>query len=204
LVAGAGSMPSLVDGQWSTWTRAFNRAAKAFDGRFRNRLRERLATKMPNLYAALAVTGWLERPARWGRVAQHIGAAQRPYALLADEFCPWADSLRSLFHTLIQSSPNAPTPTLPLRLSRRIPPQLKRWNALRTSFRSWHRRKGDRVLADLHRRVFSERGYEHDLWMRWEDGRRHAYPARASSSVASEGSDCRWANAVRLMKPARR
>jgi hypothetical protein len=200
LVAGAGAIPNLVDGQWSSWTRAFNRAAKAFEGNFRGRLRSRLAARMPELHAALAAVGWRQRPS-WRKAAQYIGPAQRPFALLADEFCPWADNLRGLFHVLIQSPPKDLAPMLPHRLSHPIPPQLKRWESLRRALRRWRRREGDRVLADLHRRVFAERGYEHDLWIRWEDGRRHPYPSLASSSVSSEGSDCRWANAVRLMKP---
>lgn len=200
LTAGAGSVPDLKNEDWSNWTRAFNRAGKGFNGGFRRRLRERLAAKMPDLHAALSAVGWRQSPS-WKQAATHIGAAQRPFALLADEFCPWADDLRGLFHKLVQSPPKNPAPVLPSPLSRPIPPALSRWEPLKHVLRRWRRREGDRVLADLHRRVFAERGYEHDLWIRWEDGRRHPYLSRASSSVTSEGSDCRWANAVGLMRP---
>lgn len=200
LVAGAGSAPNLIDGDWGSWSHALNRAAKAFDGGFRHRLRSRLAARMQDLHAALAAVGWRERAA-WNMAAKHIGAAQRPFALLADKFCPWADDLRGLFDELVQLPPKDTAPLLPPPLSRPIPRGLKRWEPLRKSLRSWRRREADRVLADLHRRVFSERGYEHDLWIRWEDGRRHPYPSRASSSGSTEGSHCRWANAVQLMKP---
>jgi hypothetical protein len=202
LVAGAGSVPELKDGDWSSWTRVFVRAERGFDGFFRRRLRERLASKMPELHAALAAVRW-RQSASWKQAAKHIGAPLRPFALLADEFCPWADSLRVLFHDLVRSSPRDPAPVLPPPISRPIPRGLVRWKPLRQALRRWRRREGDRVLADLHQRVFSERGYEHDVWIRWEDSRRLTYPGRASSGVAQEGSDCRWSNAVRLMRPGR-
>jgi len=202
LIAGAGPPPNLRDQDWGSWSRAFGRAGKAYDGRFRQRLRERLGTKMPNLRAALTAVRWRQRPA-WKEAARHIGDAQRPFSLLADEFCPWADLVRGLFHDLVTMSPASHAPQLPPALSTPIPRGLGRWEPLRHSLRRWRRHEADRVLADLHERVFRERGYERDLWMRWEDGRRLTYPGRASSSVVPEGSDCRWANAVRLMRPAR-
>ena len=202
LIAGAGSASRLRDGDWRGWTRAFGRAEKAFDSRFRQRFRERLALKMPNLRAALAAVRWRRSPA-WKEAARHIGDAQRPFALLADEFCPWADRVRSLFHDLVRMSPADSAPGLPPPLSKPIPRGLSRWEPLRHALRRWSRRESDRVLADLHERVFRERGYERDLWICWEDGRRLTYPGRASSSVVPEGSDCRWANAVRLMRPGR-
>lgn len=202
LVAGARSAPALRDGDWASWRRAFGRAEKAFDGRFRQGFRERLCRAMPNLHEALAAVRWQRSPS-WKHAARHTGDALRPYALLADEFCPWADGLRSLFHDLVRISPTDPAPRLPPRLSTPVPRGLSRWEPLRHALGRWRQRDADRVLADLHEHVFRERGYERDLWIRWEDGRRITYPARASSSVVPEGSDCRWANAVRLMRPGR-
>jgi hypothetical protein len=111
--------------------------------------------------------------------------------------------VRRLFHDLVTMSPADRAPPLPPPLSTPIPRGLRRWEPLRQALRRWRRRETDRVLAALHERVFRERGYERDLWIRWEDGRRLTYPGRASSSVVPEGSDCRWANAVRLMGPVR-
>jgi hypothetical protein len=202
LVAGAGSVPKLKDADWDVWTKAFRRPGKAFGTEFRRRLRQRLAENMPELYTALKSAGWRET-ASWKQAAQHIGPAQRPYALLADEFCPWADHLREQFHLLIRSSREDRAPVLPPPLSREIPRELKRWEPLRDALRHWRRRQGDCVLAHLHMQVFTERGYERDLWIRWEDGRRVTWPGRVSFSVMREGSDCRWANAVRLMRPGR-
>lgn len=200
LIAGAGPAPKLSDGDWGTWKRAFSRAGMAFGSDFKRRLRERLAKNMPELFAALVSVGWCDKPS-WKQAARQIGAARRPFALLADQFCPWADRLREQFHQLIRSSPKDPVPVLPPPILGAIPRGLKRWEPLRRALRHWRLREGDRVLADLHKQVFTERGYERDLWIRWEDGRRLTYPGRASSSVVREGSDCRWRNAVRLMRP---
>lgn len=200
LVTGAGSPPTLYDQDWSSWSRAFGRAEKAFDARFRQRLRQRLGAKMSNLRDALAAVRWRQGPA-WKEAAKHIGKAQRPFALLADEFCSWADHVRSLFHDLVRMSPASAAPLLPPSLLTPIPQGLNSWRPLRHALRRWRRHEADRVLADLHEQVFRERGYERDLWIRWEDGRRVTYPGRASSSVVPEGSDCRWSNAVKLMRP---
>jgi hypothetical protein len=200
LIAGAGPAPQLVDGNWKVWKGAFDRAEKAFGADFKRQLRKRLAEKMPDLYAALESRGW-QKSAAWKKAAQHIGAIQRPYALLAEAFCPWADLLREQFHAIVQSSPKEPAPVLPPPLAQPIPRGLKRWEPLRSALRHWRGREADRVLADLHNEVFTERGYERDLWICWEDGRRMTYPGRASLTVVPEGSDCRWANAVQLMRP---
>lgn len=200
LVAGAGDPPQLRDGDWAGWTRAFSRAEKALGPAFRKRLRDRLRTHMPDLHRALSAMRW-RRTRSWGQAALHIGPSLTQYASLAHEFIPWADALRELFHQLIRSAPTAPTPKLPSPLRGTIPDALARWEPLRHALRAWRRKHADRVLANLHRRVFSERGYERDLWIQWEDGRRITYPGRASFNVAAEGSDCRWANAVTLMRP---
>jgi hypothetical protein len=155
---------------------------------------------MPELHAALAAARW-GQDASWDRAARHIGDQLRPFALLAHEFCPWSDILRRLFHDLVRMPPTAPGPLLPKKLSRMIPRGLIRWEPLRHALRRWRPREGDRVLAELHRQVFRERGYERDLWICWEDGRRLTYPGRASWNIAQARSDCRWRNAVWLMGP---
>lgn len=201
-IVGAGPASQLTDGNWGVWTRSFDRAGKAFATDFKGRLRQRLAVNMPELYEGLKSTGW-RQTAAWKKAAHYIGVTQRPFALLAEEFCPWADLLRRQFHTIVRSSPQETAPVLPPALSQPIPRMLKRWGPLRHALRRWRRREGNRVLADLHKQVFTERGYERDLWLCWEDGRRLTYPGRASSTVVPEGSDCRWANAVQLMRPGR-
>jgi hypothetical protein len=202
LVARAGEPPTLRDADWSGWTRAFERVEKTFNADFRQRFRECLAKKMPHLRSALAAVHWRNEPA-WKEAAAHIGAALRPFAILADEFCPWADRIRSLFHELVQLPPTEAAPKLPLPLSAPIPHGLISWEPLKDALKRWQRERPDRVLIELHECAFRERGYERDVWIRWEDDRRFPYSGRASSSIALEGSDCRWANAVRLMRPAR-
>ena len=157
---------------------------------------------MPHLRVALAAARWRSEPA-WKVAAHNIGGKLRPFALLADEFCPWADRMRVLFHNLVQMSPVDRPPALPPPLLTPIPKGLTRWAPLKRAFKQWRSNQPDRVLARLHEQVFRERGYEKDVWIRWEDGRRLTYPGRASSNVTPEGSNCRWENAVALMRPAR-
>jgi hypothetical protein len=202
LIVGAGPAPKLKDGDWGLWARKFREAGMAFGTDFKRRLRKRLAENMPDLYAALKSARW-PKIASWKLAAQYIGPAQRPFALLADQFCPWAEDLRKQFHQLIRSSPKDPAPVLPPRLSRPIPRGLKKWEPLKRALRNWRRREADSVLAELHKQVFTERGYQDELWIRLEDGQRHTSLGRASSSVARDGSDCRWWNAVQLMRPGR-
>lgn len=202
LIAGAGGAPELREGDWGSWTRAFGRAGAAFDGQFRARLRNLLRRAMPDLSRALASISWRKRIA-WKEASRRLGESLRPYALLAHEFCPWADRLRTLFHELIHARPGASSKFLPPRLSARVPPALRRWDPLRGALSRWRRDAPGRVLAELHEVVFRERGYERDLWLRWEDGKPLSYPGRASLGVAPKGSDCRWGNAVELMGPGR-
>jgi hypothetical protein len=84
-----------------------------------------------------------------------------------------------------------------------IPSDLSRWQPIKHALKRWRRKKADCVLANLHEAVFRERGYESDLWIRWEDGRRVNYPSRANLNIVPEGSDCRWSNAVRLLRPTK-
>jgi hypothetical protein len=199
LVVGVGSAPKLLDGDWGSWTRGFKRARKAFDGRFKERFRKRLWKAMPHLRKALSTVRWKRKQA-WKEASRHIGKELSPYAKLAGEFCTWSYIVRKIFQDLVHMSPKDLAPRLPPPLSTRIPSDLTRWKPLKKALKNWHQKSTDQILADLHKLVFREKGYERDLWLMYEDGRRIPYPARASSNFVTEGSDCRWANAVQLMK----
>lgn len=202
LVAGAGEAPNLEDGDWKGWARAFGRAGAAYDARFRNKLRGILKKEMPDQWRALDSVGWTKRPS-WRKASDRLGERLKPYAALAAEYCPWADEVRSLFQKLIYAPHEEPSERLPPRLPAKIPSGLKRWDPLRFALKDWRRHEPIRVLANLHGVVFGERGHELDLWLRWEDGRRQAYPGRASFGIATDGGDCRWTNAVLLMGPGK-
>ena len=66
---------------------------------------------MPHLRVALAAARWRSEPA-WKVAAHNIGGKLRPFALLAHEFCPWADRMRVLFHNLVQMAPVDRPPAL--------------------------------------------------------------------------------------------
>lgn len=193
-------LPSFVPGNWSSLRGAFSRARRCFGPRFTAALRQRLHECMPQLGRALESTGWAEQ-ARWASAARCLGTV-RAHALLADEFCGWADQVRAWFDEAV-SRRAAPSRPLPPRLMRAVPRGLESFELLRPALRKWPR-SGDaalRNLAALHWAVFGARGYGvSDLWIENDQGRITYRPALATPRGSDEGSDCRWRNAVRLMR----
>jgi len=203
LVEGVGEPISLKgkDGNWNAWKQTFKRAGKAYGEIFRKSLRTRLWNEMPDLRRSLAALNWRKTPS-WGLAGTHLGPQLRPCARLADEFCSWADELRAYFDDLVQLRGKDPTVPFPSRLRTIIPLGLKHWDPLRKALKRWDIDSPKVVLANLHKDVFKQRGYGRgDLWLAWEDNQITAFPSRGDRRPSNEGSDCRWSNAVALMKP---
>lgn len=193
--------PELVSGNWPAWEKGFKVAGAAFNKEFEARLRKQLAVCMPDLNRALAKLNWPIKES-WETASSYLGPSLLPYARLAGEFCDWAGHVRALFDQLIKDRAKIERPPeLPNRLSMPIPGTLKRWQVLKPSLRQWKVSRAESVLCALHARVFEDRGYEDELWLRFEDGKFRSYPQRASSSVAVGNGDCRWSNAVQVMGP---
>ncbi|MBI3780618.1 MAG: hypothetical protein HY278_06140 [candidate division NC10 bacterium] len=198
LSAGAGFTTVLKDQDWKGWNDAFRRPEQAFDEKFKRAIRTALKNSMPHLYDAIQTLHWPTNQA-WGRAARFIGNELKPYARLAHEFCGWADEVRAVFDEIVKSAPNARPQDLPARLATPIPRDLLRWKPLRLVLNDWNPKAAPSMLAQLHLAVFRERGYENELWLRREEGKVRLYPGRATTRPPTEGSDCRWANAVNLM-----
>ncbi|MGA2958024.1 MAG: hypothetical protein ABSF48_20140 [Thermodesulfobacteriota bacterium] len=199
LVEGVGNPPDLKE-NWESWKRGFDSAGRAFDVNFKIELRKRLHQRMPELYNALSALRWRANMG-WGQAAKHMGPRLEPYANLAHVFCPWADTIRSCFDEILHYNPDVDFPPW---LRGKIPTDLKRWDPLRKIAEKWKKGNLENVLADLHKDVFFERGYSRsDLWISIEDGRLLRFPGRADYRPIAEGSDCRWSNAVALMRPFR-
>lgn len=200
-VAGAGRSLKLRDGDWKGWQEAFGEIRKGYTQGFLRGFREALRKRMQKLHEALYRLGWPKHQA-WGRAARWMGDDLRPYALLANEFCNWAEEVRDAFDRLVFEKLGTRI-DLPPALKSRIPSGLERWKPLRKALGSWSPKEPERLLAKWHREVFSERGYERDLWLQFEDGRTRPFPGRARRRPPGELSDCRWSNAVQVMRPRR-
>jgi hypothetical protein len=198
--------PKLRDGNWDSWRRAFTDVRSHYvSSTFRRRLRAVMAEKMPDLNRALSGLGYPNRvDQQWGRAARHMPENLARFAVLAAEFCPWADRMKDFFATLVTNRGKVGAGKCPSPLSARIPEGLNRWEPLRAAIKTWNARDPARFLADWHRRVFEERGYgPSDLWLQNEDGKITPYPGRVSVTE-NAGGDCRWYNATILLKPCSR
>ena len=201
LLQGVGdAFPSFSARDWHSIRRAFGRPRRVFGWRTAEQLRLAMHDHMPDLSAALKALRWSAVP-RWGESARFLGRA-RAHAALAADFCAWADEVRAWFDRAVEFQ-GAPEDMLPPVLTRRIPADLSAFRLLRPTLRRWVR-SGEgavRNLARLHRLVFGDRGYGvGDLWVAEEERSVVFRPALATPRDA-EGSDCRWANAVALMRP---
>lgn len=201
LVEGFEKKPELVDGTWGNWQTQFIHVRGSFDRRFKVQLRKKMAERMPHLNKSLDAVNW-PKTANWKKAARFIGSSLEKYARLAAEFCPWADTVREIFDSILRLPPaNRVIPVLPDQLNVAIPSDLKRWNPLRRVLKTWDRRKSVRVLAALHEQVFLGRGYTRDdCWLRCEDD----YPIVSKgfpTHRVTEGIDCRWSNVVNLLGP---
>ena len=210
LVEGVGDPPELKE-QDESWKRGFDNARKAFDIEFKLALREKLHKNMPQLFGALSALRWKANMA-WGQASKYMGPVLGPYAKLAHVFCPWAYEVRALFDELILVEPGPGSPAhlsrlrkkIPSWLSPKIPPDLKHWDLLKKLSDEWKNEKHENLLVALHKDVFLERNYSHsDLWISIEDGRLVPFPSRAGTRQTVWGSDCRWSNAVALLRPIR-
>jgi hypothetical protein len=198
---GAGQAPELSEGSWRSWRAGFAKTFSAFPP-FRNRLRDRLRLRLGRLHRGLESVGWNE-DAQWLRAANRMGPDRR-WALLADRFCVWADRLRQCFDDLVED---------PKRQDIRFPGPLSYPSALATELPWQHWQFVSRyggladasskkaLLAEWHRVELKSRGYRTaDLWMVAGERGIESRPFN-SSSRNTEGSDCRWSNAVRMMRP---
>jgi hypothetical protein len=205
LVRGGGeALEPVHNGDWRSLRRAFETAGRGFTTSFVEKLKHRLADAMPDLERALRMVRWPERQS-WGAAARHIGPKLAPYARLAGKFCDWADQVRARFDETVEDGTLSRTP-LPAALTVPIPAALLAWAPLRDALQDWPHSTSDprAMFAELHRRVFLERGYSGgDLWLVREEGRFDSRPGIAATRGDPEGSDCRWRNAVWLMGPMR-
>jgi hypothetical protein len=202
--SGGEELGPVHSGDWRSLRRAFETASRGFNTSFIGKLTHRLAGAMPDLERALRAVRWPARQS-WRAAARHIGPKLAPYARLAGEFCDWADQVRARFDETVEDGAIPRTP-LPAALTVPIPAALTAWAPLRAALQSWPHYSSDprAMLAELHRRVFLERGYSRDdLWLAREEGRFESCPGIAATRDDPEGSDCRWRNAVWLMGPTR-
>lgn len=197
----------FAEGDWNALERAFSTVKQHYTPRFKREIRESLKSKMPDLNNALSINGWEVEPQKWRSAARNIGASLSKYATLAGEFCRWAYEVRNIFDLVTENSGAMPRGLrLPARLGSLIPDDedLAAFGPLKKALAKWERGSAGavRTLSQMHADVFKSRGYDTaDFWLLWEDSRpvvrRHLLPVSKSSS----DSDCRWSNAVLLMRP---
>lgn len=66
--------------------------------------------RMPDLKRSLEAVHWPRNKPAWKEAAQDMGPRLEKYALLAAEFCPWADRVRIIFDEVLRSAPTQPCP----------------------------------------------------------------------------------------------
>lgn len=200
LVRGAGAAPSLSAGDWGQWDAAFARAEQGLLAAPAESMRALVCKSMPEVERALRAVRW-SSVVSWGKVATHLGAATAPYARFAERFLRWSLEMSRAFDDALRRERVGPCP-LP------VPPDI--------GLISWRQgvqpfvralAKGDapgKVLADWHASVYKSRSYGRgDLLAEWESGRFVARPAATAylSERAQSPGDCRWRNAVAIMRP---
>ena len=202
LVEGAGAPlrdQELPDSDWDKWQQRFAKAARGFGAVFKRDLRERLEAAMPWLAEALARSGWSQCQG-WTQIADSLPPDRAPYARLAGEFIDWASRVRNYFER-IATGHSPESLSYPARLRASIPKDLKHWKVFKAEFSRWNPKDVPAALARIHKKVFLDRGYsESDLWIELQDGELRWKKGRANDEPHPEGSDCRWSNAVKLLK----
>jgi len=196
LMDGLAQAPRL-GGTWESWKSAFGQVRGSYGVSFRKRLRQRMAEKMPELNAALSKLGWCETES-WHLAAKHMLKHQR-HALLAHEFCAWSRRVRQEFNAMIKD-PKREVHLTPLKSS--IPSDLRNWEPLKCMLERLNGETDHRqLLCSLHSSIFAVRGYsKEDCWVVWGKGGPEKTNVKPIEST-SDGGDCRWSNAVVLMKP---
>lgn len=206
LVEGAGPPileADLPDGAWPKWHDRFERARKGFQPAFKRELQKVLTSKMPWLPNALSKAGWRSQQA-WTQTATDLGPKLAPYARLAGEFIDWANQVRDYFEGL-RAKQTKQSLVCPSKIKRPVPPDLKYWEPFQTEFHNWKTKNVPTALARIHRKVFHRRNYsDSDLWVELQDGELHWRKHTATDPSTSEGSDCRWSNAIALLRPIRK
>ena len=195
--------PKLRDKSWESWRNAFGKVDKHFTKTaFCRRLRDVLAAKMKDLDEALNHIGYpTPDQQQWARAAKHMPENLARHAVLAGHFCPWAVRVRDFFTALITNKGKVGKERCPLQLRVHIPQGLDdRWHPLREALKNWNTKAPERFLAEWHRKVFEARKYgPNDVWLHDKDGKITWFPRRITPSE-NAGGDCRWRNAIGLMK----
>jgi hypothetical protein len=188
--------PKLEDGNWTKWKTGFVRTQKRGIKVFRQKFQYLLKSEMPELHAALTALGWPETEA-WHEAANWLGS-KRDYAQFAHSFCKWADEVRSIFDSIVfdevKTIANWP------RLDVPVPSDLigRRWNTVR--YMGNLQNPNVRDLVEWHREEFKDRGRGSQIWLDCDMNAVHSF-SRNASRGPQQGSDCRWKNAVLMMKP---
>lgn len=188
--------PKLEDGNWVKWKIGFVRTEKRGIKIFRQKFQNLLKLEMPELHEALAALGWPEDEA-WQKAANWLGPKQ-DYARFAHSFCLWADEVRRKFDSLVFEEARK-IGSWP-RLDIQVPSELagRRWNTVRRLGNLQNVKVSD--LVEWHREEFKDRGRESQVWLDY-DGNKLYSSSRNASRGPQQGSDCRWRNAVWMMKP---
>lgn len=206
LIEGAGSPileEDLPDGAWIKWHARFEQAKKGFQPSFKRELQKILAQYMPQLPSALAKAGWRSQQA-WTQIANCLSPKLSPFARLAGEFIEWADQVTIYFESL-RSGQNPKTLSCPPKIKTPIPTGLSYWEPFQTEFHNWSKKTVPMALARIHQKVFRRRNYsDSDLWVQTSDGELRWRKHKPAEPTTTEGSDCRWSNAVALLKPIRK
>jgi hypothetical protein len=199
VVQGVGDAPKLEDGDWTVWNAGFSRASGGIGKVPVGNVRERICREMPRLDAALRAVRWRIQPA-WALVAGKLGE-DAAYARFAHRFLSWSSEVKRSFDRMLEGR-SARCPSIRLK----PPAGLSSWEELAQPFaaRLGRREPVGQVLAAWHRHVYTRRGYgDGDLLAVWEDGRLIARPPSMFYLSDSEPQerDCRWSNAVAVMRP---
>lgn len=203
LVEGAGHPicgQDLPEGVWERWHQRFEKAMRGYSPAFKRKLRRLLAGSMPWLPEALSRSDWRTQQA-WTKAAKYLDPGHAPYARLAGEFIDWAEMVRTYFECLGARSIQLPF-SCPPRLKNRIPTDLNYWKPFQAEFQNWTPKSLPGALARIHKTVFYRRHYgDSDLWVQLQNGELRWRRGTAKDQQVAEGSDCRWSNAVALLKP---
>jgi hypothetical protein len=199
LVQGVGGAPVLRDGDWETWNAGFSIAERGIGRTSVRRLQQHIHEAMPILYRALNAVRWRRTPA-WDLVAPKLGETA-PFAQFASRFLPWAVETKLTFDRLLEGK--VPKHR---RHGCQAPLGITKWSELAKPYvsRLAKREPIERVMAEWHRHVYQKRSYgDGDLLAVWEEGHFVVRPVAASylSERDPGEGDCRWRNAVAVMRP---
>jgi hypothetical protein len=192
---GTNKPPRLSNGDWSQWRVSFEQVCSANLASFRRKFHERLKLKMPELYCAMERLNWSEKEA-WNDAAPLLGS-NGPTSSFAHEFCRWSHEVRKVFNSVVFDGKSSIDSWPVLKMLPTKDLMGTRWDSVR-AFAS--RPPTLRELCDWHEREFrARRRGESDLWLSFSDGKLYTHQYNGSRSESTLG-DCRWSNAVMMMK----